>query len=293
MKKKHFIILGDGYTANHLNRLLTPLNYTIYHTSRKIPTNTLQTNHNKQVIHFEHTDLCTYLKTASAILSTIPPNPDGTDPVLVRYTDTLIESDCPWIAYISSTGVYGDHQGGWVDESSACQPSDAVNLRRLKVEQAWLNLYKKHHCPVHIFRAAGIYGPKRNALQDLNQGKSFTVYEPKHFFSRIHVEDLCQALLTSIQNKSPGEIYNLADDKPAPQHLVHQFAAHLLQCPPPPLLTLKDAPLSERAREFFNANKKINNQKIKNKLHFNFKYPSYQEGLQQLLTETVNDLMKK
>ncbi|MBE8215819.1 MAG: SDR family NAD(P)-dependent oxidoreductase [Endozoicomonadaceae bacterium] len=282
-KKPILFILGNGYVAKHLNQLFKPLNWTIFHTSRQMLPNTIETQQaGHQLIHFDHPKVKQYLHQADAILSTIPPNTTEIDPVLSTYIDSLKNSTSPWIGYLSSTGVYGDHQGQWVQESSLCTPLDTTHIKRFAAEKAWYDLYTYYQIPIHVFRISGIYGPGRNALQDIHHGKSFTVYKPDHFFSRTYIDDLCYALLQSILQHTPGEIYNIADDLPCPLHTVHHFACQLLQRPPLTSYTLDEAPISQRACEFFAANKKISNQKIKTKLNIQWKYASYKEGLQHI-----------
>ena len=184
-----------------------------------------------------------------------------------------------WLAYLSSTGVYGDTQGEWVDESSPLQPATELNVRRVESESAWLKMARQNGCPVMVFRCVGIYGPGRNLLISVKQGRARRIEKPGLVFSRIHVEDLVQTLEASIQKPKPGEIYNVCDDEPAPPSEAAEYAFKLLNISPPPLIPLESAELSEIARGFYKHCKRISNKKIKEELGVKLKYPNYRSGL--------------
>jgi nucleoside-diphosphate-sugar epimerase len=189
------------------------------------------------------------------------------------------------VGYLSTTGVYGDRDGGWVDESSALKPTGERGRRRLAAEAAWLELHRRARLPVHIFRLAGIYGPGRSALDAVRAGRAQRIDKPGQVFSRIHVADIVQVLRASMARPDPGAIYNLCDDDPAPPEAVIAFACELLGVPKSPLVPFAEARLSEMARSFYADNKRVSNRRIKEQLGVRLAYPSYKDGLRALLKE--------
>jgi nucleoside-diphosphate-sugar epimerase len=220
------------------------------------------------------------LAEATHILSSVPPDESG-DPVLRLHGPAIAASDAIWIGYLSTTGVYGDTGGDWVDESAPVQPSGRRGERRVAAEKDWLALGGSDS-PVHIFRIAGIYGPGRNALAQLRAGTARRTDKPGHIFSRIHVEDIAAALAASMAKPSPGAIYNLCDDRPAPGPDVVTFAAGLLGVEPPPLVPFDEAELSPMAASFYADNSRVRNDRIKRELAVTLAYPDYEAGLRAL-----------
>ena len=180
-----------------------------------------------------------------------------------------------WVGYFSTTGVYGDTNGMRVDETAPLQPTNVRSHRRVVAEKDWSRL------SAHIFRLPGIYGPKRSALEKMMKGIKHRIEYPNHFFSRIHVDDLAQTVISSIENPSPGSIYNVCDNEAAEQQKVEAFAAKLLGIDPPPLVPFKQAlaGMSPMARTFWRDNRKVSNEKIKRDLGIKLLYPTYREGL--------------
>jgi nucleoside-diphosphate-sugar epimerase len=222
------------------------------------------------------------LGLASHILVSVPPGAQG-DPVLVLYGRDFAEcKKLRWLGYLSSTVVYGDHGGAWVDEGTEPRPTAETGRRRLKAEAAWLALHRNGHVPVHIFRLAGLYGPGRSAIDQLRRGEAKRIDKPGHVFSRIHVDDLGQVLMASMARPNPGAIYNVADDLPASAAEATAFAAELLGLEPPPLIGINDAKLSPLGRGFYADNKRIANDRIKAELGVRLRYPSYREGLSSI-----------
>ncbi len=275
---KSIVIFGLGYTTSYLINSQTLENFQIYVVTRNPDQRNVPAH--VQLLPFHAKDSAAFIKQADGLLSTVPPKSEGTDPVLEHYAEDILQAKPAWIGYLSSTGVYGDHGGEWVTETSDCHPSGIRNHHRLLAEKQWRSLSLDANLPIHVFRLSGIYGPRRNILDRITSGKSRCVYKPDHFFSRVHVEDIVKAVTLSMNSPTPGEIYNLADDKPAPLHEIYRYAARIMRLPPPELIPFEHAEMSEMMREFFCANKKISNQKIKEKLSLNLKYPSYKEGLQ-------------
>jgi len=215
------------------------------------------------------------LESVTHILHSIPPNEAG-DPVIINHLEDLkILPNLEWFGYLSTTGVYGNHNGAWVDEEIPITPPQGRNMRRAEAEEAWL----ASGLPVQIFRLSGIYGKGRSVIEELKAGKAHRVYKEGQVFSRIHVEDIAQIVLASINNPNPGRVYNCADDEPVPQTEVVEYAAGLLGVDPPPLVNFADAELSEMAKSFWANNRRINNARIKNELNVQLKYPTYREGL--------------
>lgn len=190
-----------------------------------------------------------------------------------------------WIGYLSTTGVYGDHAGGWVDETTPPTPSNDRLRRRVQAESDWLALYEQYGLPVHIFRLAGIYGSGRNALIQLRQGSAKRIFKPGQFFSRIHREDILQLLRASMAQPAPGRIYNVCDNEPAPASEVMAYAAALLGVRPPPLMSFKTAHLSPMARSFYGASRRVKNNRIRQELGVTLLYPDYRAGLHALARE--------
>ncbi|MDP2194097.1 MAG: SDR family NAD(P)-dependent oxidoreductase, partial [Alphaproteobacteria bacterium] len=209
----------------------------------------------------------------------VPPVADIQDPVLDIYKDAMKNSPASWIGYLSATSVYGNHDGAWVDEASLCVPDTPKAMLRLQSEEQWQALYHQHGKPVHIFRLAGIYGPFQNTLVHLKNGKRDTIVKPGHYFSRIHVADICKGLVASMEQPQPWAIYNMADDEPAPLHVVQQYGAKLLDLPQLTETLYNQAHLSPGMREFFENNKRVCAKKIKQDLNVSWTYPTYREGL--------------
>jgi nucleoside-diphosphate-sugar epimerase len=216
------------------------------------------------------------------LLISIPPDAEG-DIVLDEHAADLVAlPGLRWVGYLSTTGVYGDRDGGWVDETSALLPTGERGRRRVAAEAAWLDLHHRHGLPVHVFRLAGIYGRGRSALDTLCSGRAQRIDKPGQVFSRIHVDDIAATLLASIARPDPGAAYNLCDDDPAPPADVIAFAAQLLGVPPPPLVPFETADLSPMARSFYDDNKRVSNRRIKEELGVRLQYPSYRDGLTAL-----------
>ena len=218
------------------------------------------------------------------ILVSIPPGEVG-DPALSACADDIAElKDLHWLGYLSTTGVYGTRDGGWVHERSELRPSSARARRRVAAEQGWLAL------GAHVFRLAGIYGPGRSAFDALRAGTARRIDAGSQVFSRIHVDDIASVLLTSIARPRPGAIYNVCDDEPAAQEVVVAHAAGLLGVEPPPLVPLAAADLSPMARSFYADDKRVSNALIKQELGVALAYPSYREGLAAILAQEAAGL---
>jgi nucleoside-diphosphate-sugar epimerase len=190
-----------------------------------------------------------------------------------------------WVGYLSTTGVYGDRGGDWVDEESSLEPNTTRGERRLKAEQNWLKLCNDHGLPVHLFRLAGIYGPGRNQLLTVLNGTAKRIIKAGQIFSRIHVDDIAGVLTASIAKPNPCRAYNVCDDEPCPPQEVVEYAASLLGLPLPPEIPFEEANLSSMAKSFYADSKRVSNQRMKNELGYQLLYPNYREGLLALKSQ--------
>lgn len=223
------------------------------------------------------------LKGAACILSSIPPQ-EGSDIVLPLLHRTLDrDAGARWLGYLSTTGVYGDRQGSWVDETAPPAPGSARARHRVGAEAGWEALAQELVATCAVFRIAGIYGPGRNALEALQAGTARRIVKPGQVFSRIHVDDLVTVLSAAMAQPDTGGVFNLADDLPASTAEVVEYAAGLLQRPPPPVEAFESAELSPMARSFYAECRRVSNRRIKDVLGVTLAYPTYREGLQALL----------
>ncbi|MGJ3494847.1 hypothetical protein PsalN5692_03585 (plasmid) [Piscirickettsia salmonis] len=293
---------GYGYVTQYLIKYL-PANTQLVITSRDIKKININANKNKLdnilIINFADVNqVQSELSSATTLLSTVPPSHEHNviDPVLTQY-QTLIESSkhFDWMGYLSATSVYGNQQGNWVDESTPPEPLSESGHLRLQAEQLWQQLDQ----PWHLFRITGIYGPGRSAFDRLKNNTARSFYKKDVVFNRIHIEDLIQLLLLSMQSPTPQQVYNIADQHPCPPHEVTQFAAQLLNMPEPKLESIdlnintsnnknKDITISKRLREFFSENKRVNANKILNLLNYQLHYPSYRDGLSAIIKNNDN-----
>ncbi len=222
------------------------------------------------------------LAAADALLVSVPPDAGG-DPVLRRFSQAIAASPrLAWIGYLSTVGVYGDHAGGWVDETTPPAPVSERSVRRLEAEDAWLALGRASGKAVHVFRLAGIYGPGQNALVNLRDGTARRIVKPGQVFNRIHVGDIAGALAASLLRPAGGTVYNVTDDEPAPPQDVVAYAAGLMGVPVPPDLPFDTATLSPMARSFYGENKRVSNRRLKADLGYGLRYPTYREALDAL-----------
>lgn len=285
--KKCFFIIGFGYTAEFLLKELLELDFQVIGTTRSPEKIGFFPHLNYELIDFSAFNIEKYLKRATHILISIPPTEEKGDLILANFCDLIkkFSHQIQWLGYLSSTSVYGDHQGDWVNETSESISPRKQGLLRLDAEKAWLSLAHDYRLPLHIFRLAGIYGPTRNALMRLFSGKKETIYKEGHYFSRIHVEDITAALIASIRRPDPLSIYNIADDEPAPSHIVDAYAASLLNMSPLSEIPFETAKLTPLQKEFYLHNRRVSNAKMKKDLLVKLKYPNYREGLNQLLKD--------
>lgn len=227
------------------------------------------------------------LAGVSHIVLSAAPDEHG-DPALPILKDALAAcaKQVKWLGYLSTTGVYGDHDGAWIDEETPPGPVGARGQRRIDAEAAWGALATELGIGLDCFRLAGIYGPGRNQLASLKNGTARRIEKAGQVFSRIHVADIAQILyaaMTKTEARANAvRAYSLCDDEPAPPQQVVEYAAELLAIEPPPLLAFEQAELSPMAKSFYGENKRIKNLRVKQELGIALKYPSYREGLKAL-----------
>ncbi|MCC0063365.1 MAG: SDR family oxidoreductase [Defluviimonas sp.] len=276
--------LGHGYTAAALARRLP--GWRIIGTTRREEKAARLARAGVEALVWPGADLGPAIAGASHVLVSIAPGADG-DPVLVDWREALARRAraLAWVGYLSTTGVYGDRRGGWVDETAPLAPTTERGKQRLGAEQAWRGLATESGLPLHIFRLAGIYGPGRGPFEKVRNGSARRIIAENQYFSRIHVEDIATVLAASIARPDPGAIYNVADDDPCPPEDVLAEAARLLGLPLPPEVRLEDAEMSPLARSFYAESKRVRNDRIKTELGVTLAYPDYRAGLGALLRD--------
>jgi nucleoside-diphosphate-sugar epimerase len=270
--------LGHGYCAEALARGLLPEGWRVIGTTRDPARAAAIAAAGVEPLVLP-APLAPALAAATHVLVSAAPDASG-DPFLADQGAAIAAARPVWVGYLSTTAVYGDHAGGWVDETTPPAPTTARGRARLAAEAAW----RATGLPVHIFRLAGIYGPGRSPFEKLRAGTAQRIVKPGQVFSRIHVDDIAAVLAASIAAPAPGTVYNLCDDDPAPPQDVIAHAAALLGLPPPPEVPWVEAEagLSPMARSFYVESKRIRNDRIK-ALGARLAYPTYREGLAAIL----------
>ncbi|WP_374531644.1 SDR family NAD(P)-dependent oxidoreductase [Novosphingobium sp.] len=258
MKPRCFIF-GLGYTATRLARALDALGWEVVSTG------------SAGTLRFDDASAVRLaLADSSHVFSSVPPGGEGTDPVLDTYGDALAGK---WLGYFSSTGVYGDTGGAWVDETAPV--GTGRRTARAEADAAWLAMGAR------VLRLPGIYGPGRSALERVREGRAHRIDLPAQVFSRVHVDDIVSGALAVLDG--PAGAFNLADNAPCSQNSVIEEACRLLGQEPPPLQTLEEAGLGPMARAFYAENRRVANGKAKRVLGWQPRYPTYREGLRACL----------
>ncbi len=274
--------LGHGYSARALARRLGP-EWRIIGTTRSAEKAEALRAEGVEARLWPGSDLATEVGEATHILASAGPGPEG-DPFFPALAAALTDARPLWVGYLSTTGVYGDHAGGWVDEATPLTPSTERGRRRVEAEGQWRAAAEEGGWPLHIFRLAGIYGPGRGPFSKVRKGEARRIIKPGQVFSRIHVDDIAQVLAASIAHPAAEtRAYNLCDDDPAPPQDVLSHAAALLGLPPPPEVAFESAEMTPMARSFYAENKRVRNDRIKDELGVKLLYPTYREGLGALL----------
>lgn len=279
---------GLGYTASAFSQRLMAQGWSVRGTSRSEAKRAELAEQGIAAWTFDRDrplgDPAAALDGVSYILSSVPPDAAG-DPVLDHHgTDiAALSARLQWVGYLSTTGVYGNRDGGLVDEKSDRRPATVRGERRVAAEDGWCGLWRGRGVPVHLFRLAGIYGPGRNALEAVKNGQAHRIVKPGQVFSRIHVDDISAVLEASMARPNPGAAYNVCDDEAAPPQDVTAFACELLGVAPPPEVPFEEAEMSDMARSFYAENKRVANGRIKQELGVTLRYPDYRAGLRALL----------
>lgn len=278
---KTLLSLGHGFSARALAPLLLSEGWEVIGTTRDPAKLEAMRATGISAILWQAEAVTEALGRATHLLMSAAPDAEG-DPAL-RLVGPAIEERAPgieWAGYLSTTGVYGDHQGGWVTEETPLAPATRRGQLRVEAENAWSSVPS---LPLHIFRLAGIYGPGRGPFAKLRKGTARRIIKPNQVFSRIHVEDIAQVLRASIARPNPGTAYNLCDDAPAPPQDVIACAAEMLGMPIPPEVPFEEAELSPMARSFYGESKRVSNARIKEELGVTLRYPDYQSALTAIL----------
>ena len=281
-----FIFFGAGYCSKYIIPLL-PKNCEIICTHNlKIKENSDDKKYNLKRLCFNDflKDKETLLKDVSFILNSIPPTEHG-DIVINNLKENILKNKekLRWFGYFSSTSVYGNYDGDWVDENSKLIPKTSRGILRKKSEIDHLNLFRLNSLPIHIFRLPGIYGPGRSVFDKVRNGQLTEIIKKGHFFSRVYVEDIGSAINKSINNPTPGEIFNLSDDMPCQSSEIVRYAASLIKISNIKTLNYDDPKLNEKIRSFYFDNKRVRNLKIKKILDWTPKYRNYKLGLKRIL----------
>lgn len=277
------LCLGLGFTARALARRLADQGFRIAGTARSAEGAAAIATEGWQGLVLDgarrSAELDEAMALATHILVSAPPD-DAGDPILRGLGDALaLSGHVAWIGYLSTVGVYGNHGGGWVDETTSPTDPGIRGQRRLDAEAAWLGFGRLHAIRVEVFRLPGIYGPGRSPIDQLLAGTARRIVKPGQIFNRIHVDDIAAALEAAIAGPPRHEIYNLVDDEPAPSDEVIAFAAHLIGMEPPPAIDFADAPLLPMARSFYAQSKRVSNARMKEALGVRLAYPTYRQGL--------------
>lgn len=279
---KRLLSIGHGYSAQALARSLLAMGWDVVGTTRSKDKLRRAPDASDMVL-FPGGDIAHELSRATHLLVSAGPDEHG-DPFLNEFADELSASThLQWIGYLSTTGVYGDRGGDWVTEDSEIAPSTLRGHRRKDAEDAWNAVARCKGLPLHIFRLAGIYGPGRGPFAKVRSGTARRIIKEGQVFSRIHVEDIAQVLLASINKPDAGAIFNVCDDEPAPPQDVLEYAAELLGLPIPPAVDFETADMSPMARSFYAESKRVCNKRIKEDLNVQLLYPDYRSGLRALL----------
>lgn len=271
---------GHGFSAQALGRLLLTQDWRVIGTTRSEDkaVRLMQTGTEPRI--WPGADMIPALDAATHLLISAAPEDEG-DPVLAELRDAIAAraDRFAWVGYLSTTGVYGDHDGDWIDETTPLTPATKRGIARMRAEADWAAI---PGLPLHIFRLAGIYGPGRGPFAKVREGTARRIIKPGQVFSRTHVADIAQVLHASIRRPNPGAVYNVCDDDPAPPEDVIAYAAELLGLPVPPAEDFATADMSPMARSFYAESKKVRNDRIKDELGVKLLYPNYKSGLRAL-----------
>ncbi|WP_417250172.1 SDR family oxidoreductase [Celeribacter sp.] len=284
-KSRHLFVFGHGYSATTLSRRLLRDGWQVTGTVRdRAKAEELRAMGVTPLV-VPDDDIAPALAAASHLLVSAAPDAQG-DPMLAGFTDALDAArGLSWIGYLSTTGVYGDHGGDWVDETTPLTPATKRGQMRVEAETAWQSYAAARDIPLAIFRLAGIYGPGRGPFAKVRAGTARRIIKKGQVFSRTHVEDIAQVVEAAMNRPQSSGIFNVCDDDPAPPQDVIAYAAELLGRPVPPAIDFETADLTPMARSFYAESKKVRNTRIKEDLGVTLLYSDYRGGLRALLDQ--------
>lgn len=287
---QHLLSFGHGFSARALSRLLLPRQWQITGTTRSPEKAAHLAETGITPLIWPGGDGAGAISSATHLLISTAPDAAG-DPVLAALADSIAAAAprLAWVGYLSTTGVYGNHDGGWVNETTPLTPSTRRGHHRVLAEGQWQALAARANLPLHIFRLAGIYGSGRGPFAKVRDGTARRIIKAGQVFSRIHVDDIAQVLAASINRPDPGAIYNVCDDDPAPPEDVIAHAAQLLGLPVPDAVPFETAEMSAMARSFYAESKRVDNTRIKAELGVSLLYPDYRRGLAALLADDLTN----
>ena len=280
--------LGHGYSARTLARRLVPQGWRVIGTTRSAAAAEAIAAEGAEPVMWPPADPRALTREATHLLISAGPNRDGTDPVREAMAGALRArgGGLRWAGYLSTTSVYGDRDGAWIDETAPLNARPGGRgAARVIAEAGWRALAAEAGFPMHLFRLAGIYGPGRGPFSKVREGSARRIVKPGQVFGRIHVEDIASVLRASMARPNPGAAYNVCDDLPAPPEDVIEEAARLLGLPVPPAEDFATADMTPMARSFYSECKRTSNAKLLGELGLRLAYPTYREGLRALLAE--------
>jgi len=279
------LCIGAGYSARAVADAVMAEGGTVIGTSRTPEGAARLTQRGIDALVFNGTSdlepMRAAIARASHVLVSVAPDPGSgiTDPTLVRLSADLAAANLDWVGYLSTVGVYGDHGGGWVDETTDPEPRSSRSVARLAAENAWRAFADASSWRLHIYRLAGIYGPGRSPLQKLRDGTARRIIKPGQVFNRIHAADIAQTVLAGMAGRGTDTVYNVTDDEPAPPQDVIAFAAECAGLPVPAAIDFETAELSPMARSFYGENKRVSNARLRDALGVVLRFPTYREGI--------------
>lgn len=281
---QHLLILGAGFSGKAIGDVFREAGFSVAGTTRSAEkADGLQARGITPILHDGTISeaLAADMARATHVVQSIAPGKDG-DPLFRAGTPSLstLMPKLEWAGYLSTVGVYGDHKGGWVDEETTLNPVSARSVERVEAETHWLDFGKASGLPVAVLRLAGIYGPGRNALRNMEEGTARRLIKKDQVFNRIRVEDIGRSALF-LANGHLGGVWNITDDEPGPPQDVVAEAARLMGLPVPPDIPFETAELSPMARSFYGENKRVSNTKLR-AAGFEFQYPNYRHSLAEL-----------
>ncbi len=292
-KSINLVCFGFGLTAKYFVKELLKNKYKInlITTSRSKSSDKNFLNINYKSFYFDSNKfdkrVSKHILNASHILVSIPPS-DRKDIVIEKfYNEIILNKRLKWLGYLSSTGVYGNHNSKWVNEKSKLLTNNNAGINRIVAENEWLKLSHYHSVPTRIFRLSGIYSPERNIFLRLANKQVHCVKKSNHFFSRIHVVDIAQVLFKSLIYSKPGEVYNVADNMPSSYDKTISYACDLMKIKIPPFISFHSLKEGEM-KDFFKDSKKVSNKKIKKDLKVRLYFPTYKEGFRNILNNIFN-----